>query len=164
MIIFCVVKLSVDSIYNGLSHIVYHLVGHSGIYSYPEGGGHDTVGIGKLANDSVALARSSHLVEAGVLYKVTRKEHSRLNAVSLNVRNYLLAVYAFLTGDKEAEPGRIGIGTSLGKNELIGNALESRAQSLEILSAANHEGGEFLKLSATYSRLHIGCLEVVSEV
>ena len=148
----------------GLSHVINHFIGHSGIYAYPEGIAHYSIGIIKSADYSVSLARSAHLVKAGVLGEVARKQHSRLNAVGLDVRNDFFTVNSLFAGDKEAEPRGVGVCASLGQNELVRNGSKSRLKSREVMTATLYEGREFLKLSAANRSLHIRCLQIVAEM
>ena len=117
-------RLLIHSLDDGLCHIVKHLVGHSGVNAYPEGVGHDAVGLGERAYDAVALAGLSHFVEAGVLGQVTCKEHTGLNAHLLNIGHHLVAAHALAAGQKEAEPRGVRVLASLGENELVRDGSE----------------------------------------
>ena len=59
------------------------------------------------------------LVKARMLGQISGKKHSCLNAALLHVLNNFISVYAFLAGDQETKPARVGIFTCLRKDQLV---------------------------------------------
>src|SRR5574344_121104 len=146
------------------NHVIKLRIAHPRVKPDPEGGVHDRIGVGEGAGDAVVAAFDEG-IEAGMLGDVAREEVARLDVRGLKVLGEVVTGEAGIgpDGHQEAEPGRIRFRTLLEEPEL-GNILKAFIKAGEVGLAFLDEGRELLQLGATDGRLHVGRLEVVTEM
>ena len=152
---------SAQHLITGGQDMVDHRVREAGVDADEEGVGGDQVGVVQAADDAVL-----DVLVGRVAQEVATEEIAGLNAGGFQGADDVGAREARLgaDGDHIAEPGGIGLVWRAVQNELVSVLLESCLQAVVVALAGVDELRELAQLGAADGGLHVGDLEVVTDV
>ena len=153
-------------LFDGRADVVEMGLGHARIHPEPEGVVHQPVGVGQVPDLAEATACRPHLIEAGLTNKIAGEEHPSLNPGRFERFNQAVPGHggARPYNYQEAEPARRRVRRRFRQSEDLAEPGEPLAEVVEVPSAGSHERGQLLQLCYTDCCLHVGHLEVVTEV
>ena len=141
--------------------MVDHRVGEAGVDADEEGVGGDQVGVVQAADDAVF-----DVLVGRVAQEVAAEEVAGLDAGGFQGADDVGARESGLgtDGDDVAEPGGVGLVWRAVQDELVGVALQACLQAVVVALAGLDELRELAQLGAADGGLHVGDLEVVTNV
>lgn len=144
-----------------MSAVLAHRARDAWIDPYPEKAIHHSIGVGEIPDYP-----TRDLLMGGLFGEIPAEEHAGGDASLLKVADHLGAREGRGVPDKygEAEPARLGVSCFLGQEDVMLISAELTAKVCEVFPPRPDEPAELGELGTADGSLHIGDLEIVSDV